>query len=105
MRVRFFWQYVETAMDAMDKAVEAVNDYLNPEAGKIRLGFPNSLATKTLPRVISAFRSQYSDVGFDFNQGSNRELRELVQKGEIDLAFVSPVPESSPEIETNTRFF
>ncbi|MGG3450299.1 LysR family transcriptional regulator [Domibacillus aminovorans] len=101
---KIFLQYVETAMDAMDKAVQAVNDYLNPEAGKIRLGFPNSLATKTLPRVISAFRSQYLDVGFDFNQGSNRELRELVQKGEIDMAFVSPVPEPSPEIETHIFF-
>jgi LysR family transcriptional activator of glutamate synthase operon len=101
---KIFLQHAETAMDAMDKAVQAVNDYLNPEAGKIRLGFPNSLATKTLPHVISAFRSQYADVGFDFNQGSNRELRELVQRGEIDLAFVSPVPEPSPEIETHIFF-
>lgn len=101
---RIFYDHALIAMEAMDKAVQAIEDYLNPEAGKIRLGFPNSLATKTLPRVISAFRHQYSDVGFDFKQGSNRELREWVEKGEIDLAFVSPVPEPTAEINTHVFF-
>lgn len=101
---RVFYDHAAIALDAMDRAVQAIDDYLNPEAGNIRLGFPNSLATKTLPRVISAFRMQYSDVGFDFTQGSNRELRELVTQGEIDLAFVSPVPDATSEIDTHIFF-
>lgn len=101
---KIFLQHIESAMNEIDKAVAAVNDYLNPETGKIRLGFPNSLATKTLPRVISAFRKQYSDIGFDFHQGSNKELKELVQEGEIDLAFVSPVPEKTADIDTHVFF-
>ncbi|GLY11550.1 LysR family transcriptional regulator [Pseudobacillus badius] len=101
---KIFLQHMESAMNEIDRAVAAIDSYLNPEIGKIRLGFPNSLATKTLPRVISAFRSQYSDIGFDFHQGANKELRELVERGEIDLAFVSPVPESTPEISTEVFF-
>ncbi|MFK2826141.1 LysR family transcriptional regulator [Bacillus sp. B190/17] len=101
---RIFLQHIELAMAEIDRAVAAVDSYLNPETGKIRLGFPNSLATKTLPRVISAFRSQYADIGFDFHQGSNKELRELVERGEIDFAFVSPVPESTHEISTEIFF-
>lgn len=101
---KIFLQHMETAMNEIDRAVAAIDNYLNPEVGKIRLGFPTSLATTTLPRVISAFRSQYSDVGFDFHQGSNKELRELVERGEIDFAFVSPVPESTPEISTQVFF-
>ncbi|MBM7649526.1 LysR family transcriptional activator of glutamate synthase operon [Bacillus ectoiniformans] len=101
---KIFLEHIETAVNEIEKAVTAVEDFLNPEAGKIRLGFPNSLATKTLPRVISAFRSQYSDVGFDFHQGSNKELRELVELGEIDLAFVSPVPDATSEIDTHIFF-
>ncbi|WP_100330364.1 LysR family transcriptional regulator [Bacillus xiapuensis] len=101
---KVFLQHIQSAMNEIDKAVAAVNDYLNPEAGKIRLGFPTSLATKTLPRVISAFRKQYTDIGFDFHQGSNKELRELVADGEIDLAFVSPVPEETADIGTKIFF-
>ncbi|WP_203363885.1 LysR family transcriptional regulator [Bacillus sp. REN10] len=101
---KIFLHHIESAMNEIDKAVAAVNEYLNPETGKIRLGFPNSLATKTLPRVISAFRKQYSDIGFDFHQGSNKELKDLVQEGEIDLAFVSPVPEKTADIDTHVFF-
>ncbi|KKB37107.1 LysR family transcriptional regulator [Bacillus thermotolerans] len=101
---KIFLQHIETAVQEIERAKEAVEKYLNPEVGRIRLGFPNSLATKTLPRVISAFRTQYSDVGFDFRQGSNKDLRELVESGEIDLAFVSPVPEETAEIATEVFF-
>lgn len=99
---KIFLGHIENAMEEIDKSVKAVKDYLNPKQGMIRIGFPNSLAAKTLPRVISAFRKQYPEIGFKFWQGSNKELRGLVENGEIDLAFVSPVPTDS---KINTHIF
>ncbi|MED1488477.1 LysR family transcriptional regulator [Bacillus smithii] len=99
---KIFLEHIENAMEEIDKSVKAVKDYLNPKQGMIRIGFPNSLAAKTLPRVISAFRKQYPEIGFKFWQGSNKELRGLVENGEIDLAFVSPVPTDS---KINTHIF
>ncbi|MDQ0216514.1 LysR family transcriptional activator of glutamate synthase operon [Oikeobacillus pervagus] len=101
---KVFLERVEIAMVELEKAVSAVEEYLNPEKGSIRIGFPNSLATRTLPMVISAFREQYPDIGFNFWQGSNKELRELIEKGEIDLSFVSPVPPTSEEIHSHIFF-
>ncbi|HZG69892.1 MAG TPA: LysR substrate-binding domain-containing protein, partial [Chondromyces sp.] len=41
---------------------------------------------------------------FKFWQGSNKELREFMERGEIDLALISPVPESNESIHTNILF-
>lgn len=89
---KIFLEQIQSAVSEIDKAVQSVEEYLNPEIGNIRIGFPNSLAAKTLPTVISAFREDHPHIGYKLRQGSNKELRDLVIKGEIDLAFVSPVP-------------
>ncbi|TLS35426.1 LysR family transcriptional regulator [Pseudalkalibacillus caeni] len=101
---RIFMEHVQVAMAEIDKAKQEVYEFLNPETGTIRIGFPNSLAAKTLPTVISAFRNEHPSIGFQLRQGSVKDLTDAVVKGEIDLAFVSPVPTARTEIKGNILF-
>ncbi|GAB7389373.1 glutamate biosynthesis transcriptional regulator GltC [Bacillaceae bacterium] len=101
---KIFLEHVEIGMTEIEKAKQKVEEFLDPERGTIRIGFPSSLAAHILPTVISAFRDQYPNVAFQLRQGSLKYLMEAVVKGEIDLSFVGPVPMNEKEV-TGHIFF
>lgn len=99
-----FLYRVERAMDELDKALEEVHEYLDPDVGEIRIGFPHSLATYSLPSVISAFRKKHPSIRFQLRQGITSSLIEDVIKGEVDIALVTPVPTDHPEVHGHILF-
>ncbi|NRD76906.1 LysR family transcriptional regulator [Bacillus sp. BRMEA1] len=92
------------ALKAIDNAAQLIQEYLNPERGTIRIGFPSSLASNTLPMIISAFKKAHPDVQFHLRQGAYDFLTEAIKKREIDIAFIGPVPPSDPDIQTDILF-
>lgn len=100
---RIFLEHVEIALLEIDNAVEKVNEFLNPETGVIRIGFPNNLSANTLPAVISSFRHHYPNISMQVRQGSLKFLIQAVMKGSLNLAFVTPVPMNEKNV--NGRIF
>lgn len=101
---RLFLEHAEMALLEIDHAVEKVKEFLNPETGVIRVGFPNSLSANTLPSVISSFRQQYPNISLQVQQGGLRYLLQSVIKGSLNLAFITPVPMNEKGI-TGKIFF
>ncbi|GIM48040.1 HTH-type transcriptional regulator GltC [Collibacillus ludicampi] len=101
---KIFLEHVETAMKEIEKAKQEIEEFLDPERGTIRVGFTSSLAAHTLPTVISAFREKHPHVGFKLRQGAYNYLINAVIKGEIDLAFLGPVPTNQKEIRGHIFF-
>ncbi|MFF2447357.1 LysR family transcriptional regulator [Neobacillus sp. NPDC058068] len=99
-----FLEQMEQAMKLIDNAKREVEEFLDPEKGTIRIGFPSSLAAYTLPTAISAFRERYPDVKFQLNQGSYPNLIDGVIKGDINLALLGPVPKKEKKIKGRTLF-
>ncbi|WP_248735036.1 LysR family transcriptional regulator [Neobacillus rhizosphaerae] len=99
-----FLEQMEQAMKLIDNAKREVEEYLDPEKGTIRIGFPSSLAAYTLPTAISAFRERYPHVKFQLNQGSYLSLIDGVVKGEFNLALLGPVPKKEKKIKGKTLF-
>ena len=95
---KIFLEHMELAMKVIDNAKREVDEYLDPEHGTIRVGFPSSLAAYTLPTVISAFRERYPQVKFHLNQGSYHDLINGVIKGEFDMAMLGPVPKQEKKV-------
>lgn len=89
---RIFLEHAEASVREIEKAKQEIEEFLDPERGTIRLGFPSSLASHVLPTVISAFRMRYPQIGFQLRQGAFRQLVEEVVKGEVELSFIAPVP-------------
>src|SRR5690554_1621898 len=83
----------EEVLISLDKAVNEVQEFLNPEAGEIRFGFLNSLGINLVPALISKFLEDHPNMKFRFKQGKSIEILDSVMKGEIDLALVTPLPE------------
>ncbi|WP_146553458.1 LysR family transcriptional regulator [Rummeliibacillus sp. SL167] len=99
-----FLEYTIAALQAIDFAKKQVDEYLNPEKGTIKIGFPSSLASFLLPTVISAFKKEHPNVSFHLRQGSYRYLINAVKQRELNLAFLGPVPARDDAINTKILF-
>lgn len=99
-----FLNYIKKALKSIDEAKEKIDEFLDPEAGTIRIGYPTSLASYWLPTVISAYKEKLPNVSFHLRQGSYSFLMEAVKNGEIDIAFLGPVPTKDPELEAKILF-
>jgi LysR family transcriptional activator of glutamate synthase operon len=90
---KLFLKRIEVVLADMERAVNEVREFLDPEAGEIRIGFPHSLGIYLLPTVVASFRQSHPNVKFRLRQGTYNSLIRDVMKGEIDLSFISPFPE------------
>lgn len=101
---KVFLENMELAMNVIDKARRQIEEYIDPEKGTIRIGYPSSLANYTLPTVISAFREKYPLVKYELHQEAYHDLIESVKKGDIDIAFLGPVPANDKKVKGEPLF-
>lgn len=99
-----FLEHTITALKAIDFAAKQVEEYLNPEKGTIKIGFPTSLASYILPNVISAFKKEYPEISFHLRQGSYKFLIDAVKNRELNLAFLGPLPPKDESIIPTVLF-
>jgi LysR family transcriptional regulator, transcription activator of glutamate synthase operon len=99
-----FLEHMEEAMKVINNATREVQEYLDPERGVIRIGFPSSLAAYTLPTVISEFREHHPQVKFELKQNSYTELINAVVKGDLDMALVGPLPRHEKKVKSHILF-
>lgn len=95
---QLFCKRVESLLKELDRSVAEVHEFLDPELGEIRIGFPHSLGTHLIPTIIAEFRRLYPNVRFRFKQGTYPSLIKDVLSGEVDLAFISPFPGSEGHV-------
>ncbi|RXT08717.1 LysR family transcriptional regulator [Ammoniphilus sp. CFH 90114] len=99
-----FLVHMEEAIKIIENAKREVEEYLDPEKGTIRIGFPSSLAAYTLPTAISAFRELHPEVKFQLRQGTYHGLIESVIKGEMDMALIAPLPKREKKVKGDILF-
>ncbi|HZG87237.1 LysR family transcriptional regulator [Paenibacillus sp.] len=96
---KLFLRRAEAILTDLERAVLDLQEFLNPEAGEIRIGFPHSLGIHLLPSVIAEYRKDHPNVKFVLKQGTYHVLIRELLEGEIDLAFISPFPEDHDDVE------
>lgn len=101
---KIFLEHTISVLHAIDYAKKQIDEYLDPDKGTIKIGFPTSLAGHLLPTVISAFKKEYPNVAFQLRQGSYHYLIDAVKKRELNLAFLGPLPPKDDSINTSILF-
>ncbi|WML44233.1 LysR family transcriptional regulator [Neobacillus sp. PS3-40] len=101
---KLFAEQAVISLNAIANAKQLIDEYVDPERGTIRIGFPSSLASNTLPRIIKAFKKEHPDVRFHLRQGGYDFLIEGIKKREIDLAFIGPIPKFDSNIHSDILF-
>ncbi|WP_102349250.1 LysR family transcriptional regulator [Bacillus sp. Marseille-P3661] len=99
-----FLKYVEEAMEVLEKAKREVDEFLDPEGGTVRIGFPSSMANYTLPTTISTFRKKYPQVKFNLRQGNYYYLIDAVITGKVDMALIGPLPKKNDKLNGEILF-
>ncbi len=95
---KLFLGRAEKILADLDKAVTEVHEFLDPELGEIRIGFPHSLGLNMVPCIVAEFKKKHPNVKFRFKQGKYNSLIQDVSSGEVDLALISPCPESLEQL-------
>jgi LysR family transcriptional activator of glutamate synthase operon len=91
---KLFLNRIEGILADLEHVVQEAHEFLDPNKGEIRIGFPHSLGINLLPTVVACFRKIYPEVKFRLKQGTYNSLIRDVVNGEIDLSFISPFPEN-----------
>ncbi|GBG12252.1 LysR family transcriptional regulator [Paenibacillus sp. MY03] len=95
---QLFLKRAEAILADLERAVIEIQEFMDPEKGEVRLGFPHSLGISLIPQVVASFRKQHPNVKFRFKQGMFPSLIRDLVKGEIDLAFISPFPREHEQV-------
>ena len=95
---KLFLHRVEELLTDLERAVREIQEFLDPELGEIRIGFPHTLGISILPSVVADFRRDHPNVKFKLKQGTFSSLIRDVVSGEIDMAFISPFPDKHDQV-------
>lgn len=71
-------------------------------SGLIRFGAPVEFGSTYLPHVIATFRATHGRVTFDLELGRPLALLAMVEKGELDFAFVDTFPTKEQRASLST---
>lgn len=94
---KIFYERMHLIMNMVDEAKREVIEHLNPEKGTVRLAFPMSMASHTVPTIIQAFRNRYPEAKFQMNSAPHKDLVNGVAKGDFNIALVAPMPNKGRE--------
>lgn len=92
---RIFFERMDQIVHLMDEAKREVNEYLKPEKGTVRIGYPTSMAAYTLPSNIYAFRKKYPEAKFHMTNELYDDLIDGVERGDFNLAMIAPMPDQA----------
>ncbi|WP_237774458.1 LysR family transcriptional regulator [Actinosynnema sp. ALI-1.44] len=86
-----------SAMGALETGTRQVVEEIDPDRGRVVLGFLHMLGRSMVPELLRAYRFTHPQVRFGLLQSSRAEIIAWMSSGEVDLALYSPPPRS-PEL-------
>lgn len=102
---KIFLTHAKEAMKAIDFAKRQMDEYIDPERGSIKIGFPTSLASSLLPGLLAEFKNAYPNIHFQLRQGAYNFLIDAIKDRDLDLAFLGPVVTDDPYINADILFY
>lgn len=94
--------YVDQILQLHDEAKIAIRPDSSP-SGVLTIGSPESLAAFRLPTLIQEFKRKFPQVKIILKPGLCWLIRQMVRKGELDVAFLlEPTLEEQEDLEVST---
>ncbi|MEV0064931.1 MULTISPECIES: LysR family transcriptional regulator [unclassified Amycolatopsis] len=85
----------ERALASVDAGARSAREEIEPESGRVVLGFLHLLGRSLVPSLLRGYRAQAPRARFTLVQGSRQEMVDRLAGGELDLALLAPVPEDA----------
>ncbi|WMT38989.1 LysR family transcriptional regulator [Paenibacillus sp. D2_2] len=87
---RLFLEQSEHIIRDIEQLQETMAELVAGEAGHVRLGVVEPIASYRLPKIIAEFLSEYPHIRVSISIASSAALNQQLQHGELDLAICSP---------------
>lgn len=91
------------SLAALEPGLREVEEELDPEKGRVVLGFLHMLGRSVVPELVRGFRAEHPHVRFGLVQNARYTVVDKLLNGEIDLALVAPPPDG-PEFASEVLF-
>lgn len=92
-----YLQAAETILAANQRLENQIQEIKQENSGRLRLGISVQRAIQVLPLVLPEFTRQYPNVSIELTEKGSAHLEELVNQGQIDLAFAA-IESTSPHL-------
>ncbi|HWD02665.1 MAG TPA: LysR family transcriptional regulator [Amycolatopsis sp.] len=89
----------ERALGAVDTGARLAREEIEPESGRVVLGFLHLLGRSLVPSLLKEYRARVPGARVTLEQGSRQEMVDRLASGELDVALLAPVPDE-PAFET-----
>jgi DNA-binding transcriptional LysR family regulator len=97
---RILLRHAESIVARLQAAQADLAALSSGESGSLTIGTIQSFGAKILPEVLRRFRTTWPDVQIELRESHlDRELADMVERGELDVAFVQ-LPLENPSLET-----
>lgn len=91
---KMFAESVKRALHELDNGKQALEEWSNPESGRVCIAYLNILGAELVPKLIRGFHQQYPKIRFELVQGNHTFISNQMENGDCDLMISSAKLES-----------
>lgn len=97
---RAFLPAAQQALIHLSAAGQDLQEVIDPDRGRIALGFGHSRGPRDVPRLLDAFLAAYPDISFTLRQGGAPAVLDQLRTGALDVVIVASTPPADDRLET-----
>lgn len=96
---RVFYEEADILLRDIEQIQTKMNEWLQGEIGKIRIGAIEPMAIYRLPQIIKPFCEKFPNVQFSIEINNTQNLTQMIKEGVIDIAICN-----TPVLDHTTYF-
>jgi LysR family transcriptional regulator, transcription activator of glutamate synthase operon len=97
---RAFLPAAQQALVNLSAAGQDLQQVIDPDRGRVALGFGHSRGPRDVPRLLDAFLAAYPDISFTLKQGGGPAVLDLLRVGTLDVVIVTTTLPADDRLET-----
>ena len=97
---RAFLPSAQQALVNLRAARQDLQEVIDPDRGRVALGFAHSRGIRDVPRLLDAFLAAYPDISFTLKQGAELTLLDQLRAGALDVVIVASMPPADDRLES-----
>jgi LysR family transcriptional regulator, transcription activator of glutamate synthase operon len=97
---RAFLPAAQQALANLSVAGQDLQEVIDPDRGRVALGFGHSRGPRDVPRLLEAFLAAYPDVSFTLRQGGAPAVLDRLRAGALDVVIVAALPPADDRLQT-----
>jgi LysR family transcriptional regulator, transcription activator of glutamate synthase operon len=97
---RAFLPAAQQALTNLSVAGQDLQEVINPDRGRVALGFGHSRGPRDVPLLLDAFLAAHPDISFTLKQGGAPAMIDHLRAGALDVVLVAAIPPADDRLET-----